>query len=302
MKVAMITAPESGIPAFCLEEIRAAGIDLVCSRCETEDQLAALAKDAQVVWMFGPNICLTPAVLDRLPACRALFRSGSGVDALPLARARELGLEICNTPESISESVAEHAVSLLFSLIRQIPQLDREVRSNVWKSGGERTKWHISRRTLGLVGYGRIARHVEHMVSGFSMKVLHYDPFAPDSVPLERLIRESDYISLHCPLTPETTHLIGAKEFAMMKKGALLVNTSRGPVVDEQAMIEALRNGTLAGAALDVLDSEPPAPDHPLLSMDQVILTPHVAAFSADFDYNFWHCSAQKLIELAKKY
>jgi D-3-phosphoglycerate dehydrogenase len=237
-------------------------------------------------------------VLEKLPECRALFRSGSGLDALPVARATELGIAVCNTPESIAESVAEHAVALLFSLVRQIPQFDREVRGGEWNSGNSRTRWHLSGRTLGLVGYGRIARNVEQMVSGFKMRVLHFDPFSPTSTPLDDLLKESDFISLHCPLSEATHHLIGAEELKLMKAGVLLVNTSRGPVVDETALIAALKSGRIGGAALDVTAEEPPSPDNPLQEMDNVILTPHVAAFSADFEKNFWDCSVKKLIAL----
>ena len=299
MITAMITANEDGIPAETLADIRKAGIEIHCKKCLTEDELVDFAKDADVLWMFGPNLALTPEALERLPKCKAMFRSGSGVDALPLAKAKELGVAVCNTPDSISESVAEHAVSLLFSLIRRIPQFNEEVHNGEWVSGGTQTKWHISGRTLGLVGYGRIARHVEHMVSGFRMKVLHYDPYVADSIPLDDLLKQSDYISIHCPLTPDTHHLISAREFGLMKKNALLVNTSRGPVVDQDALIDALREEKIGGCALDVTDPEPPPKDSPLFSLKNLILTPHIAAFSADFEKNFWSYSVEKLKSIA---
>jgi len=300
MKTAMITAEENGIPAETLKAIRDAGIEIKCKKCATPAELVGFAKDCDVLWMFGPNIALTPEALHQLPACKAIFRSGSGIDALPLAAAKELGIAVCNTPDSISESVAEHAVSLLFALIRHIPQFDREVRGGVWNSGGEETHWHITGRTLGLVGYGRIARNVERMVAGFKMNVVHYDPYAPGSIPLDELLKTSDYISVHCPLTDETRHCISTAQFNMMKPNALLVNTSRGPVVDEKALIEALKAHRIGGAALDVTDPEPPAADSELLTItDNLILTPHVAAFSADFEKNFWAYSVEKLKALS---
>ena len=300
MKTAMITADENGIPAETLKAIRDAGIDIICKKCENPEELVAFAKDADVLWMFGPNIALTGDALRRLPACKAVFRSGSGIDALPLAEAKELGIAVCNTPDSISESVAEHAVSLLFALIRHIPQFDRDVRRGVWNSGGSETHWHISGRTLGLVGYGRIARNVERMVSGFNLKVVHYDPYAPGSIPLDELLKTSDYISVHCPLTDETRHCISTEQFNMMKPNALLVNTSRGPVIDEKALIEALKSRRIGGAALDVTDPEPPEAGSELMQLtDNLILTPHVAAFSADFEKNFWAFSVEKLKALS---
>ena len=301
MKTVLITGNEDAVPAEYLKEIRAAGIELVCRKCKSPEEVEAFSQDADLVWMFGLNPGLTGEVLKRLPKCKGIFRSGSGLDALPCAEAEELGIEVMNTPESIAESVAEHAVSLLFSLIRRIPHYDRTVRAGRWEDPNG-MNWHISGRTLGLVGYGRIARNVERMVSGFRMKVIHYDPMLPDSMDLDELLKISDYVSLHCPLTDETRHLIDARRLALMKPNALLVNTSRGPVIDEAALIQALKEGTIGGAALDVLSEEPPAKDHPLFGMDNVILTPHIAAFSADFEKNFWSCSVRKIIDAAERW
>ena len=301
MKTVLITGDENAVPAQYLNPIREAGIELACRKCHSPEEVEAFAKDADLVWMFGANPGLTGEVLRRLPKCKGIFRSGSGVDALPCAEAKELGIEVLNTPESIAESVAEHAVTLLFALIRRVVHYDKGVRAGDWELPNG-MNWHISGRTLGLVGYGRIARLVEQMVSGFRMKVLHYDPFVPDSMDLDELLKEADYVSLHCPLTDDTRGLIDARRLALMKPNALLVNTSRGPVVDEPALVEALKNGTIAGAALDVLCEEPPPKNHPLFGLDNVILTPHIAAFSADFEKNFWTCSAQKIIAAGKRW
>ena len=301
MKTVLITGDENAVPAEYLNRIRAAGIELACRKCKSQEEVEAFSQDADLVWMFGPNPGLTGDVLKRLPKCKGIFRSGSGLDALPCAAAKDLGIEVMNTPESIAESVAEHAVSLLFSLIRRIPHYDRGVRAGNWEEPNG-MNWHISGRTLGLVGYGRIARAVEQMVSGFRMKVVHYDPMLTDSMDLDELLKTSDYVSLHCPLTDETRGLIDARRLALMKPNALLVNTSRGPVVDEAALIRALKDGTIGGAALDVLCEEPPAKDHPLFGLDNVILTPHIAAFSADFEKNFWSCSAAKIIDAGRRW
>ena len=299
MKTVLISGSESAIPAECCSLIRSAGIELSCKLCIGEEAVEAFSQDADLIWMFGPNRGLTGEVLKRLPKCKGIFRSGSGLDALPCAEAKALGIAVLNTPESIAESVAEHAVALLFALIRQIPQYDARVRAGFNWGETPGLNWHISGRTLGLVGYGRIAQHVEEMVKGFRMKVIHYDPFSPDSTALDELLAQADYVSLHCPLTDETRNLIDADKLKLMKKNALLVNTSRGAVVDEKALAEAIRNGTIGGAALDVMADEPPQADNPLLALENVIITPHVAAFSADFEKNFWSCSARKIIEFA---
>ena len=301
MKTVLITGDENAVPAEYLNPIREAGIELACRKCNSPEEVEAFSKDADLIWMFGPNPGLTGDVLKNLPKCKGIFRSGSGLDALPCAAAKELGIEVMNTPESIAESVAEHTVALLFSLIRRIVHYDQGVRAGNWENPNG-MNWHISGRTLGLVGYGRIARNVERMVSGFRMKVIHYDPMQPDSMELDELLKISDYVSLHCPLTDETRGLIDARRLALMKPNALLVNTSRGPVVDENALTEALKNGTIGGAALDVLCDEPPAKNHPLIGMDNVILTPHIAAFSADFEKNFWSCSAAKIIDACQRW
>lgn len=298
-KVVYISGPESDIPAVFLDEIRNAGIELSCKDCNGEEETLDFSKDAELVWMRGPNRGLTDNVLRKLPLCKAVFRSGSGIDALPVAAAKELGVAVLNTPESISECVAEHAVSLLFAFVRRIPHYDSSVRKGNWELPNG-MNWHLTGRTLGLVGYGRIARTVEKMVSGFDMKVLHYDPFVKDSMDLDELLKASDFVSLHCPLTDETRGLIDERRLGLMKNGAILVNTSRGPVVDEGALYGALTSGKLGGAALDVLCDEPPKADCPLIGLDNVIITPHIAAFSADFEKNFWSCSAKKVISFFK--
>ncbi len=301
MKTVLISGGENSVPAEYLQQIRDAGILLECRKCHSPEEVEAFSQGADLIWFFGPNPGLTGEVLSRLPACKAIFRSGSGLDALPVSTAEELGIEVLNTPESISECVAEHTVAMLFALVRRLVHYDREVRAGNWEAPNG-MDWHITGRTLGLVGYGRIARTVEKMVSGFGMKVLHYDPFVADSMDLDELLAVSDFVSLHCPLTEKTRNLIDARRLGLMKKNALLVNTSRGPVVDEAALLEALQNRTIGGAALDVLCEEPPATDHPFFQLDNVILTPHIAAFSADFESNFWSCSAKKIIDTAARW
>ena len=298
-KIAMVSAGEDRFPESCISRIREAAI-INCQRCNNPAELVEFASDADIIWMFGANVAVKPEALEKLPKCRAILRSGSGLDALPLEFCKAHNIGVYNTPESISESVAEHAVSLLFALARHLVQFDAQVHKGEWDSSNIQTKWHLTGRTLGLVGYGRIARTVEKMVSGFDMKVLHYDPFAENSTPLDTLLAQSDFVSLHCPLTDETRNLMDERRFALMKQDALLVNTSRGEVVDEAALVKALESGRLGGAALDVLCDEPPKPDNPLLKDDRVIITSHVAAFSSDFEKNFWYYSAEKLVEICK--
>lgn len=303
MKVVMITMNEEQIPQWVTAAIRGSGIEIVCRKCSNRAEVLEFSRNADAVWIFGPNPGLDGGALELLPHCRAIFRSGSGFDQLPVARATELGVAVCTTPESIAESVAEHAAGLLLSLVRQVTALDREVRERgpaAWNpAGSPRLRWHLAGRTLGLVGYGRIARDFERMMSGFRVDTIHHDPMSRTSLPLNEVLKRSDFLSLHCPLTEETRHLINESTLRLMKPDALLVNTSRGEVVDETALVAALRAGRLGGAALDVTAKEPLPADSPLLTLDNVIVTPHQAAFSADFERNFWEASIRKLQALS---
>ena len=294
-KIALVTSGEERLPAGIAERIRAFG-NFKAKKCASPDDLLATFGDVEILWGFGPDVsCMDPRVLAQMPNLKALFRSGSGIDALPCAWAKEHGIGIYNTPESIAECVAEHAVALLLSFIRQIPQYNARAKAGYPWGKVEGMDWHVSHRTLGLIGYGNIARRVEKMMSGFDMNVIHYDPFVPGSLPLETVLRESDYVSVHCPLVPETAKLINAERLALMKPNALLVNTSRGGVIDEEALTDALDRGVIAGAALDVMASEPPDEKSRLLQHPKCIVTPHVAAFSCDFEKNFFGYSVKKL-------
>ena len=297
VKVRLVTAGVERLPAGTAEQLRTF-CDFEAKRCETPEALLATFPDAEVLWMFGPNLCLKPEALEKMPNVKALFRSGSGLDALPCAWAKAHGIGVYNTPESIAESVAEHAVALLISYIRQIPQYNARAKAGYEWGKVEGMDWHISHRTLGLVGYGNIARRVEKMMSGFDVKCLHYDPFVPDSLPLEEVLAKSDYVSVHCPLTPDTKGLINAERLALMKRNAILVNTSRGPVVDEEALADALDAGTIGGAAIDVMVDEPPAVNSRLLQHPKCVVTPHVAAFSSDFEKNFFAYSVEKIRQI----
>lgn len=237
----------------------------------------------------------TPGVLRELPRCRLIARYGVGVDNIDLDAATAAGIMVANAPTYCVGEVADHTVGLILSLTRGIAWLDRQVRDGNWmavRKDDPRVP-RVGRLTLGIVGIGKIGRRVARRMAPFGCRILAYDPYLDDATIRERgaepvralevLLRESDVVSLHVPLTAETRGMLNATALGWMRPSAMLVNTSRGGVVDEPALIEALREERLYGAALDVLAAEPPAPSHPLLAFDprRVILTPHFGAWCA---------------------
>ena len=312
-KVALVGLDNQTVPDSVVTGLTKQGINLVAHECENQMELAEWAADADIVWVFGSSRCLngqmSPEELAIVPRCGAIIRTGSGTDNVPVAAATKLGIVVANTPDALNDAVSDHAIGLLFAVIRQIVLQDRNLRNGIWDRARGYPNWHLAGQTLGLVGFGRIARTVVQKLIGFKMTTLAFDPFVPlevfsahsvQSVSLDELFRRSDFVSIHCPLTPQTRHLVGQAEFAKMKRQAILINTSRGPVVDESALIEALKSGQIAGAGLDVLEKEPPEADNPLLQFDQVVLTPHLGGYSDQYLPNCWRLSMETAIDLSK--
>ena len=308
-KVALVhidaDAPE--MPGWVRDDLQRQGVELVIHECRTSDELAQFAGNADVVWLFGAGDVVTAANIDLLQRCGAIIRSGSGTDTVPVEEATKRGIMVANTPEATNDAVSDHAIGLLFAFLRQIVRQDRAVRSGTW---APKSIWPncLTGQTLGLVGFGNVGRLVARKLSGFQMKVLAYDPYVDpaqmaecgvQAETLEGALRQADFVSVHCPLTAETYHLIGERELRWLKPTAVLVNTSRGSVIDEPVLVRALRERWFAGAALDVLEAEPPPPDHPLFQMDNVVLTPHVAGFYDRFWDNMWRLSVETVTDLA---
>lgn len=228
------------------------------------------------------------AAMDLMPRCRAIVRYGIGVDNIDLEAARERHIYVANVPDYGSEEVSDHALALLLAVVRRIASRDRAVRAGAWNLARTQKMHRIAGRTLGLVGYGRIARSFERKMRGIGTnRVLAYDPFAEpaadvEMVSLETLCREADFISVHAPLLAQTRHLIDARCIGLMKPTAVIVNTARGALIDEAALVEALRAERILGAGIDVYESEPPAPDHPLFGLDNVVLSDHTGWYSEE--------------------
>ena len=233
---------------------------------------------------------LDAAVLERATRLKIIAKHGAGLDNVDVGVASKQGIAVCNTPGANARSVAEHAIALLFGIRRHLRTADRHVRNAEWTRSGFVGR-ELTNDTLGLFGFGAIAREAADLARGIGLTVLTYDPYVPDDdVParVERvddffdLFERSDAVSIHAPLTPETRGAISTDELDALGVDGVLINTSRGPVVDEDALIEALETGRIAGAGLDTFSEEPPGPDHPLYERDEVILTPHVGGVTVE--------------------
>ena len=262
------------------------GAELVSVQVEKEEDLIRVCKDADGI--LNQYSLLTRRVLEALPRCKVIARYGVGVDSIDLRAATDLGIVVANVPDYCVDEVALQAVTLLMALIRQTVFFDQNIKSGHWDFRQGTPIHRVRAKTMGLVGCGKIGREVARIVSALGIRVIVFDPYIQkggggiELVDLDTVLKESDFISIHCPLNESTRHLIGEDAFAKMKKRPLIINTSRGPIVDEKALIEALKKGLVSGAGLDVMEKEPPDPGNPLLKMEQVILSPHMSFYSEE--------------------
>jgi D-3-phosphoglycerate dehydrogenase len=230
-------------------------------------------------------------VIEALDGCRIIARYGIGIDTIDLDAATERGILVTNVPDYCIDEVSDHALALILALTRGVARLDRSVRGGSWSTADAPPIHRLRGRVLGLVGFGRIARALAAKAAALGFTVVASDPYVPDEQvrqagvepkALDDLFAEADVLSIHAPLTEGTRHLVGADAFARMKPGAVVVNTSRGPLVDRAALLDALESGRLGGAGLDVLETEPPDPGDPLLLHPNVVITPHAAFMSIE--------------------
>jgi len=262
------------------------GAELLWFQLKKEEDLIRECKDAD--GLLNQYALMPRKVLENLPQCKVIARYGVGVDPIDLRAATDLGIIVANVPDYCIDEVTIQAVTLLMALIRKTVFFDQKIKSGHWdfRQGGPIHR--IRGKTMGLVGCGKIGMEVAKIVSAMGMKVMAFDPYIQKAdggvelVDLDTLLKESDFISIHCPLNESTRHLIGEKTFRKMKKKPLIVNTSRGPIIDEKALAEALKEGLVSGAGLDVLEKEPPDPQNPMLKMENVLFSPHIAFYSEE--------------------
>jgi D-3-phosphoglycerate dehydrogenase len=238
-----------------------------------------------------------------------ILRTGTGTDNIPVPEATRLGIIVANTPEVTMHQVAEHAIGLMFAVIRQIARQDALVRRGVWDRYAAWPDWHLAGQTFGLLGFGRIARLVAKKISGFEMNIIACDPAVEagmmaehgiQKVAIGELFSRSDFLSIHIPLLETTRRSIGEDQFRLMKPKAVLINTARGEIIDQPALVRVLAERQIGGAGLDVLDPEPPAPDDPILALDNVVITPHIAGYSDLFREGFWKHSVETLVHISQ--
>jgi D-3-phosphoglycerate dehydrogenase len=264
--------------------ITGAGMELVSAQCKTAEEVISATADADgIIVQWAP---ITAEVINSLSRCKIIVRYGIGVDNVDLAAARQKGIPVCNVPDYCIDEVADHTVALALAQARQLLQIDARTRSGKWKIIPDKPMPSFSEMTFATAGYGRIARAVLDRARAFGFKLAAYDPYLTppsDSVAhlsLDELFRQADILSLHAPLSSETKHLVNAARLAQMKPIAIIVNTARGGLIDTAALAQALQDGTIAAAGLDVFESEPLEENHPLRNCPNVLLTSHVAWFS----------------------
>lgn len=271
------------------EKLKEINAELIEATGKTEKEIIEAARDSDAILVCYAEI--TKNVIDSLEKCKIIARSGIGVNNVDVEAATKRGIRVTNVPDYCVDEVSDHALALILALARNIIKLNNNVKSKRWSFNNCKPMYRLKGKVLGLIGFGRIARNLAEKAKAIGFKIITSDPFIGEKaakdygvelVGLKELLRESDFISLHAPLTPETHKMIGINELKMMKKTAFIVNTSRGGLIDEEALYKALTEKWISGAALDVLSSEIFDPSNPLIGLDNVILTPHAAFYSEE--------------------
>ena len=264
------------------------GAELRMADTPTPDGIVAAASSSDALLVTYAKI--TADMIRNMPKCRVISRFGIGVDNVDIEAATAAGIVVTKVPDYCIDEVSDHSMALLLAIVRKIPSSSARTHSGRWEMKAVVPIHRLRGSVLGLAGFGRIPQLVAPKAQAFGMKVVAYDPFVPsdvfsragvEQVDLPTLLSTSDYISVHTPLTPETKGLFNRETFAQMKRGAYIVNTARGPIIDEAALAEALDSGQIAGAALDVMTQEPPTAS-PLFGRDSVIITPHTSFYSEE--------------------
>ena len=273
---------------------------------KTEAKRVLKKADAVLVNLFP----MTKEIILSMDNCKVINRYGVGYDNVDVKAATEKGIWISRVPDYSMEDTSDHALAHLFNCVRKITYRDRMIREGKWDLHKDWPSFRIAGKTLGLIGFGNISKTLFRKVSGFGLgSILVYDPYVDDTaiikaggtpVPLEELLKESDYISIHAPLTEETEGMIGSSEFRLMKNSAVIINTSRGPIIDEDALYSALKGGKIAAAGIDVYKTEPLPEASPLRSLDNITFTDHAGWYSEESIVELKTKAARNILEVLK--
>ncbi len=267
------------------------GVRVIVARARVEDDLAPVLPEADAMILFHDIEAMTDATFSRAPRLKAVVRAGVGTNNVDLLAASRRGIGICNVPDYGTEEVADHAIAMLLALVRQLPESDASMRRGEWDYRIASNAVRLRGKTLGLVGCGRIGTATALRGKAFGLDVAFFDPYvAPGldkalgirrSATLDALLAESHFVSLHCDLRPTSRHLIDARAFGSMRPGAIVINTARGPVIDQSALVDSLDRGHLYAAGLDVFEHEP-LNDERIRKHPRVLLSPHSAFYSRE--------------------
>jgi len=303
MKV-LVAAP---LHERAIEILKNAGLEVVYEEYPDQEKLKELVRDVSAIIVRSkPKV--TKEIIDAAPNLKVIARAGVGLDNIDVEYAKSKGIEIVNAPAASSRSVAELAIALIFNVARKIAFADRKMREGVWAKK-QCMGFELEGKTLGVIGFGRIGYSVAKMASAIGMKILIYDvnkdyerarEVGGKFVELEELLKNSDVVTIHVPLLESTYHLINEERLKLMKSTAVLINTSRGAVVDTNALVKALQEEWIAGAGLDVFEEEPLPKDHPLTKLDNVVLTPHIGASTVEAQERAGIEVAEKVVKILK--
>lgn len=274
-------------------------------QCKTEDEVIEKAKDADALFVqYAP---ITDKVLENLKNLKMIVRYGVGVDCVDIDSATKHGVYVCNVPDYGVDEVSTHAITLILASLRKIQPLSSSVKNGTWDFKISKPIHRPSTLTLGIAGFGRIPREVARKIKAFGFNIIIYDPFVDEEtikvygaskVDFDMLLKNSDIITVHIPLLKDTYHIFNKDAFSKMKKGSFIVNTSRGPLIDEEGLIYALDNGIIAGAALDVCEKEPIQPDNKLKKYENVIITPHAAWYSEEAQIDLQRKAGEEVVRV----
>ena len=284
--------------------IEAAGFRLIDAQAASPEELIRACADADA--LLNQYQQITPAVIGSLTRCRIISRYGIGLNTIDIPAATAAGIAVANVPDGSLDDVSDHAIAMLLALSRGLGAYDRAIRAGRWDYTAAGPLYRLRGRTLGLLGFGQIPQRVATKAQAFGLRIIAHDPFMDPAraaaldvelVEADRLYADSDAVSVHVPLIPSTQGSVDRAAFALMRPHAVLINTSRGPVVDEDALIEALEQGRIAGAGLDVFAHEPLASDSPLRRSERVLLSPHAAWYSEDSEQEIRTKAAQNVVQ-----